>query len=231
MLYAMKSVSAVLKIWPVVILLAMLLISCSSSTPPAAGGGGGATADPLDEGVSVCYLCHYPDGAIGTIPVGSEVVEKWLNGPHGNNETVTPAHTQVDNRPDNTGFPYFVGDSGLGTDSACTPGIDCPPELNCTRVCHDQRGDGEWLEDFWIATGIDYLGVVNRPIVGCESCHGEGANHAGSVGLVAPQYPRPDPDRCGQCHFSDFIHNEYHPEGDNIYEDYITSRHAVSIGD
>ena len=224
MLDVMKSMPVALKTWLAVTMLSMLIISCSTSTPPTVVDD--PPVEPLVQGVAVCYLCHYPDDAIDQF-AGMDIVEKWRNGPHGNNETITITHAKVDNHPDNTGYPYFVGDSGLGTDTACTPGLDCPPVPDCTRVCHDQLGDGELLED----AALDFIGLVNRPIVGCESCHGEAGDHAGSVGLVSPEFPRPDPDRCGQCHNSDFEHNLYTPEGDNIYEDYITSAHAVSISD
>jgi len=207
----MKLRQAYFKAWLAVILFAVLLISCSSGS--SNGGGDGDPPGSLYAGVTECYLCHFPDDAIARFAV-MDIVEKWRDGPHGNNESINP----LDQYPNYPGFPYY-GFAGLGTDP------------NCTLVCHDQLGDGESLEDFWIATGIEYLGIVNRPIVGCESCHGEGMEHKNSVGLLSPQYARPDPDRCGQCHNSDFDHNEHHPEGDNIYEDYITSPHADSIED
>ena len=215
MLDVMKSRPAYFKAWLAVILFAVLLISCSSGS--SNGGGDGDPPGSLYAGVTECYLCHYPDDAIARFS-GEDIVDKWLNGPHGNDESISPAFQKYDDHPNNTGFPYY-GFAGLGTSP------------DCTLVCHDQLGDGESLEDFWIATGIEYLGIVNRPIVGCESCHGEGMEHKNSVGLLSPQYARPDPDRCGQCHNSEFDHNEQHPEGDNIYEDYITSPHADSIED
>ena len=188
MFYVMISRPAGFKAWLAFLLLAMLLVSCSSGS--SSDGSGGNTPDNLYAGVTECYLCHSPDDAIARF-AGMDIVEKWLKGPHGNNESLNP----LDQHPDYPGFPYY-GFGGLG---------ESP---DCTLVCHDQLSDGELLEDFWAETGIEYLGIVNRPIVACESCHGSGIEHKNSVGLISPQYARPDADRCGQCHNSDFDHNK-----------------------
>jgi len=84
--------------------------------------------------------------------------------------------------------------------------------------CHDQLGDGRRLEP-------DFTGNVDRPVVGCESCHGGGADHFGAGEIP---YPKPGAERCGQCHNSTFDHNAYHPNGDDIYEEYIASPHTHS---
>jgi len=199
-----------LKGWSAFLLLAMPLISCSSSNSPP---GDSQVSETLYVGTPECYLCH-ADGAIARF-AGKQIVSKWLHGPHGNNESINDDHEKIDLHPENTGFPYY-GYVGLGT------------EPGCTTVCHDPLGDGELLEDFWAGEGVDYLGIVNRPMIGCESCHGPGNTH---FGIGALQFPRPGPDRCGQCHNAEFYHNYYHPEADNIYEDYLTSPHAVSIND
>jgi hypothetical protein len=197
MLDGMKMVRALFKIGLAVILPAMLLISCSSSTPPAAGGGGGGgTVDPLNEGVFKCYFCHYPDDAIERF-AGMDIFEKWLNGTHGNNETIEPVDVKVNNHPDNFGFPYFA-ESSLGKADDCTPGVDCSEEPGCSLACHDQLGDGEWLEE----AALDFVGLQNRPIIGCESCHVDGTEHANSAGLVT--LPVPGPDICGDCHDVEF---------------------------
>ena len=207
---AAKLLLTTLKGWLAVMLLAMPIISCSSSnTPPGDSQG----PDTLYVGIPECFLCH-ADGSIARF-AGKDVVSKWLNGPHGNNESFDADHARIDLYPENDGVPYY-GYFGLGTD----PG--------CTTVCHDQLGDGKLLEDFWAGEGVEYLGRVNRPVIGCESCHGPGNNH---FGIGALQFPRPGPDRCGQCHNAEFDHNSHHPEADNIYEDYLASPHAVSIND
>jgi len=192
-----------------VLCAALLMISCSDDDGPSTGN------QPTDlyVGMIECYLCHV-DGGIEKF-AGNRVVSRWLNGPHGNDESIDDDHQHIDLHPDNTGFPYY-GYFGLGTDP------------DCTTECHDQLGDGELLEDFWTETGVDSLGRVNRPVIACESCHGAGGNH---FGIGELEFPRPGPDRCGQCHDADFYHNFYHPEADNILEDYLASPHADSIND
>ncbi len=205
----MESLPTALKVCLAVFLLALLLISCSSSS--SRSGGDGQDSETQYVGIPECYLCH-ADGSIERF-AGKQVVSKWLNGPHGNNESIDAMFQKIDLHPENSGFPYY-GFQGLGA------------EPDCTSVCHDQLGDGELLQDFWDGEGVDYLGRVNRPLVGCESCHGRGNAH---FGIGPLQFPRPDAARCGQCHNSAFAHNEFTPEGDNIHEDYLSSPHANSI--
>jgi len=209
MFVSVKSMPASIRTWLGVFCVALLMISCSDDDAPSSGG------QPTDlyVGLIECYLCHV-DGGVEKF-TGSRVVSRWLNGPHGNDESRNEFFQPVDLHPDNTGFPYY-GFQGLGI------------EPDCTTECHDQLGDGELLDDFWEEAGIDYLGRVNRPVIGCESCHGEGGKH---FGIGEMQYPRPDPERCGQCHNEDFDHNMFNPEGDNIVEDYLASPHADSINE
>lgn len=204
-----------------IIAASFLLFGCGSSKKESAG------EDPVGVsyvGLTTCYNCH----ADANNPAGFSLVfgdsaaaraagEGWLSGPHGNNESIDASHQVIDLHPNNTGFPYY-GYLGLGTDP------------NCTTACHDQLGDGKLFENFYFKSGVTAIGKVNRPVVGCESCHGGGGNHYG-VGPL--QYNRPDPSRCGQCHNSSFPDNHltYHPEGDKIYEDYQASNHTKSIND
>ncbi|MEW6488483.1 MAG: hypothetical protein AB1578_11305 [Thermodesulfobacteriota bacterium] len=58
-------------------------------------------------------------------------------------------------------------------------------------ACHDQLGDGLLL--FAATSGQ----VADRPVVGCESCHGGGQYHNGLGPLPTPL---PGPAQCGQCH-------------------------------
>ncbi len=209
MFVSVKSMPALIRTWFGIFCVALLMISCSDDDNPSTG------SQPTDlyVGLIECYLCH-ADGSIEKFN-GLQIVSKWLNGPHGNDESRNEFFQPVDLHPDNTGFPSY-GFGGLGTDP------------DCTTECHDQLGNGELLEDFWTETGIDYLGRVNRPVIACESCHGEGGNH---FGIGEMQYPRPESDRCGQCHNEEFAHNEFTPEGDNIVEDYLASPHADSINE
>jgi hypothetical protein len=208
------------------VLLFVIIIGCSGSS-----GGPEVPTESSNEtpsesttgfvGLIECYNCHADDAnpaglanVVGDSSVSKAAGTGWLSGPHANNETIDAQHNHLDLSPDNVGFPDYGYGPGLGTSPVCT------------TECHDPRGDGTLLEDFYAKTGITAIGVVNRPVVGCESCHGPGGAHFGTGPLV---YNSPGPDRCEQCHNSDFDHNKYHPEGDNIHEDYASSPHSHSI--
>jgi hypothetical protein len=96
----------------------------------------------------------------------------------------------------------------------------------CSLKCHDPNGDGKNL----LALGI----ASEKPVVGCEGCHGGGSEHFG-VGPMA--YPKPDATVCGQCHDANMPHLAYHPNGlggkDNpgIYAAYAASAHSRSAAD
>lgn len=194
-----------------------LVAGCGSSKKEA---GPEAEAGIAHIGFTECYNCHadaknpasFPT-VFGDANVGPDN-EGWLNGPHGNNESYdTSTHQKYNNYPDNTGFPFY----GYFSDSTC-------------KTCHDPLGDGKGISKFFITTGIDKLGRVDRPVIGCESCHGPGGNH---YGLGPIPYVKPDFNRCGQCHNNTFpdSHLPYHPEGDHIVEDYKASPHASSINE
>jgi hypothetical protein len=164
---------------------------------------------------TVCYVCH-PDDAqpAGLSPVfGDSAADGWLDGPHANNESIDQYHNHLDLSPDNVGFP----DYGYFSDSTCA-------------TCHDKRGDGMTLAAFYAETGIDALGRVNRPIIGCEGCHGSSKDHS-DIGAALVQHAAPGAEGCQPCHNDTFPdgHLKYHPEGDRIYEDYIASPHTRSI--
>jgi hypothetical protein len=90
-------------------------------------------------------------------------------------------------------------------------------------LCHDQLGDGHRLVAM-------LTGNMPRPVIGCESCHGGGAEHYG-VGPIP--YPKPNHERCGQCHNgslpAEHLFNE--PNAGNIVEDYESSKHFNSINE
>ncbi|MBF0286988.1 MAG: hypothetical protein HQM14_04150 [SAR324 cluster bacterium] len=135
---------------------------------------------------------------------------QWLEGQHGNLNAIDHAtHADLDLGLDSDGFPYY-GYNGLGTD----------PDNKCSS-CHDPEKDGQHLTP-------KLTGNTARPVIGCESCHGGGNNHYG-VGPI--QFAKPDYERCGQCHNSEFDHLAYHPTGDNILEEYVTSPHNKSINE
>ncbi|MBF0280187.1 MAG: hypothetical protein HQM13_20475 [SAR324 cluster bacterium] len=137
-------------------------------------------------------------------------VSQWIQGQHANVQAIDhDTHADLDLGLDSDGFPYY-GYSGLGTD----------PESNCAS-CHDPEGDGRNLV-------ADLTGNTSRPVIGCESCHGGGNNHYG-IGPI--ETPTPDYQTCGNCHNSEFDHLAYHPNGDNILEEYMVSPHFNSIND
>jgi hypothetical protein len=90
-------------------------------------------------------------------------------------------------------------------------------EASCL-VCHDQLGDGQRLAA--ATNGVE----PNRPVVGCESCHGGGSAHRG-IGPLP--FPNPDHERCGQCHNANYPHGN--PEKENIVEDFRTSPHTRTL--
>ncbi|MDW7645312.1 MAG: cytochrome c3 family protein [Desulfuromonadales bacterium] len=90
--------------------------------------------------------------------------------------------------------------------------------------CHDPIGDGVLIEGYIDSANVPAAGLA---AVTCENCHGAGGEHfgVGPIPNASPSY-----DACGQCHNSAMDHNRYHPEGDNILEDYVASPHADADG-
>lgn len=91
--------------------------------------------------------------------------------------------------------------------------------------CHDPIGDGRTLEGLIDADDVPAEGLA---AVTCETCHGAGGEHYGAGPIPNAS---PDFNACGQCHNSDMDHNAYHPEADNIVEDYTASAHRGGNGE
>jgi hypothetical protein len=89
-------------------------------------------------------------------------------------------------------------------------------------TCHDPIGDGRSLESLIAPADIPLAGLA---AVTCEACHGAGGDHATNAAALPVPSKTPDYDSCGQCHNADFTHNTYHPEADNIVENYTASKH------
>lgn len=92
--------------------------------------------------------------------------------------------------------------------------------------CHDTFADGPGLEGLVSAEDVPEDGLA---AVGCENCHGGGGGHFG-VGPIPS--PKPGSEACAQCHDDQFEtvelaagHLNYHPEGHNIYSDWLNSAH------
>ncbi len=68
---------------------------------------------------------------------------------------------------------------------------------------------------------------MNKPIIGCESCHGNGGTHYGVGPLV---YNNPAAAQCGTCHNNTYPHTTLarYKEQLNILADYTASAHASS---
>jgi hypothetical protein len=100
------------------------------------------------------------------------------------------AHGNANGRPPLT---YYGNDAG-----------DC-------SGCHDPAGDGTTLFEKFGASS-------ERPVPGCESCHGGGSAHRG-VGPIP--YPNPDIERCADCH------NAHGNNIDTLQGDYNLTSHAT----
>lgn len=177
-----------------------------------------------ETGTPECAVCHAIPGSPVQALRTTKSFDKaagnvsWLFGPHGNYESLNSTTFQMEDRGvDNTGFPYY-GFEGFGTD----------PE--CATNCHDPLGEGLKIAGAYAAAGNDRIGRVNRPIIGCEACHGGGQSH---YGVASVPVARPNALRCGRCHNDSFPdgHLPFHPEGDRLFEDYSASKHSKSISE
>ncbi len=156
-------------------------------------------------GLDACVVCHERQAG--------NAGDEWLSGQHGNLASHGPGSGTLDSQ----GFPdygYFYEDDG--TPRVTENGFFC-------YDCHDPLGDGYRLEE-------DLTGNQHRPVIGCESCHGGGAEHYGAGQIP---HPKPEAEQCGRCHSEVFPpgHLPHHPNADDIYEDYIDSPHPHSINE
>jgi len=169
-----------------------------------------ACGNPLDSssesavsagiGINQCYSCHLDTGYTFYNASFASTIQTIFT------EWSQSAHGNTGNFPDTN---YFGND---------------PDECS---ICHDKNLDSQNLA-ILAATGAPGGSTTPRPVIGCEACHGSGDGHINASYPVP--YSTPDYERCGQCHNSDFEHNQFTPEGDNIVEDYRGSRHNESLG-
>ncbi len=168
-----------------------------------------ACGNPLDDspdrtvaagvGIDQCYSCHLDTSYTFYNPSFAVTIQQIFN------DWSQSAHGNAGNFPD-TGF--------FGQ-----PATDC-------IICHDRNLDSLNLA-LLAADGAPGGSTTLRPVIGCEACHGSGAGHI-NASFPVP-YSTPDYERCGQCHNADFDHNAFTPEGDNIVEDYRSSKHNISV--
>jgi hypothetical protein len=169
-----------------------------------------ACSNPLDSsesgvsaglGVDRCYTCHLDTGYTYYNASFALTIQQIFT------DWSQSAHGNSGNFPDTN---YFFNPS---------PG-EC-------AVCHDRNLDSQNLA-LLAAAGAPGGSATPRPVISCEACHGSGDGHINAFFTVP--YSTPDYERCGQCHnasFNEVTHTN--PEGDEIFENYRSSKHAVSI--
>ncbi len=200
-------------------LAALVFAGCGAPPDPSGSTTGTkATGSAADIGANLveCFACHrddlIPTGLANVVGDSSAALangEGWLSGPHANNETMQPDHSRADLSPVNIGFPpYYSLNSDFCSD------------------CHDPQRDGTFFDDLFESFGIESLGIVERPVIGCAACHGSGEDH---FGLGDLERNNPDASVCGGCH--DTLGDEHlthNSDGDKIYSEYLESGHSHS---
>lgn len=106
---------------------------------------------------------------LGTTP---ERASAWLGGKHANSD-----------------FARSGPDGSYAADP--DPADHCVP-------CHNPLGDGARLASISGRVAAPYSLQVDRPLIGCESCHGGGGLHLGNWAIA---YPRADSAKCVLCHY------------------------------
>ncbi|MBI5637557.1 MAG: hypothetical protein HZA03_06275 [Nitrospinae bacterium] len=194
----MKRLAVMLMAAAVPLLFAACGDAKKGSAGTAASGTGVAAA-----GARTCFKCHADNNS----PAG-------LKKPFGDTQTVAAnGPGWLNSRHANANSSPIYTDSNWA--SSCAS-------------CHDTNDEGQAILNFYLDTGFDTFGTVNKPIAGCESCHGNGGNHYGVGPLV---YNNPASSRCGTCHNANYPHTTLarYKEQLNIYTDYTASAHAASI--
>jgi len=181
---------------------AYLVVACGSNTRAPVGT---TTPGVTAVGMTTCFKCHADTNS----PAG-------MKKPFG--DTLAPSANQygwLNSRHANiNGSPGYAD---TGWVSSCA-------------LCHDPGNDGQTILSFYIGSGLSAFGTTNRPVTGCETCHGNGGNHFG-VGPL--QFNKPDASRCGNCHNATLSAHStgatVPAERTGIYEDYAASTHADSV--
>lgn len=164
-----------LPLFMALLIAAFLVPGCGSSKKEP---GPEPTAGIAFVGITTCFNCHADSKNPASFPpiFGDTAGDAWLASRHGNNAgDINPSYTS-------------------GVINGATVAYS---EAVCGR-CHDSRGDGMHLQD--LAAVGDPLGT-NRPVVGCESCHGPGGDHWG-IGPLPNNFDQPGVlfRTCSGCH-------------------------------
>ncbi len=193
-----------------VILTALFVFAGCGDAPSSSGDSSGTPATgsyadtSLNNTLAECLSCHSdsanPAGlnvVTGDSAVSKAAQEGWLSSSHANYETA----------PTYLGMPPYA------------PWLASP----CLE-CHDPQEDGRTIDDYADSSGNTGVGITERPVVGCASCHGSGDEHFGAGDV---EFIKPGAERCGLCHNDDFPHSS--EAGDRIYEDFASSIHNSSV--
>jgi len=193
-------------------------------------------------GMDNCLNCHK----------GEQYID-WLQGPHGNFNFFDTTFTNNDYEDFLSGsFTYpsdYVKFIGFPDEAFIEEELKLPEYAGKTKEyclgCHGPFStDNEKIAGLPLVDDSGDIDDSNkiqvaRPVVGCENCHGGGANHINSPLTTPIPFKEPLASQCGQCHNSKFPegHLTYHPEGKGgagnpgIYDAYKVSPHSKSIND
>lgn len=158
--------------WVLIVLLSALTWGCGSNRDAGDSIVGGEDTIESAEalGITNCLTCHNTATKAG---------DGWINSRHANGLTNVEKEALNYQTINGTPRPSHSDDPSpaYSLSGTCTP-------------CHDQLGDGMLI-------GSAITGESDRPVVGCESCHGGGQYHNG-IGPIP--YPSLESNQCGQCH-------------------------------
>ncbi len=170
------------------VLLVALLAVVGLSACGSSGGGGDSDVSSPEDPSDLDYV-----GVTNCLVCHERPTSVWIDTldtpvSNGMNER-SNAHGNANGRPP---LGYYGNDIE-----------DC-------NECHDPAGDGDTLVE-------DFSASSDRPVVGCEGCHGPGSAHRGVGPIPVPQ---PGIEDCAHCH------NAHGNNIDSLEDDFDQSNHA-----